>query len=242
MKKGRRRDWDRDKEEPAYFAGKIPPQNLEAEQGVLGSVLLVNEALDEVAQVLRQTHFYSTANKEIFACVLALNEKGVKIDVITLLEELERTNQLEDVGGIEYLEKILGSVTHAAHARYYADIVRDRWIQRTLTYACNEILKDCFEGGKETEDILASAEQKIFAILEQQEYVEKMAINEILIYAFDRINTRMEKEGDISGLTTGFVDLNKQLNGMQPTELIILAARPSMGKTALVCNMAEAAA
>jgi len=225
------------------FAGKLPPQNLEAEQGVLGSVLLLTEALDEVAEVLTPQHFYSDANQRLYRAILTLHEKGIRgIDVVTLREELLRTDELEQIGGVDYLVQVMEAVPHAAHARYYADIVRDRWIQRSLTYACNEILTECYSSGRETEDVLASAEQRIFSILEQQEHVEKMNLSDILMDAFDRINARLEKQGEISGLTTGFSDLNRQLNGFQPTELVILAARPSMGKTALVCNIAESAA
>jgi replicative DNA helicase len=222
---------------------KLPPQNLEAEQGVLGSIVLSNIAIDEVAEILHASHFYSDAHQRIYKAVMTLHEKGIRgIDAVTLHEELSRNNELEEVGGEDYLIEIIGAVPHAAHARYYAEIVRDKWIQRSLTYACNEILGECYEGGRETEDILASAEQKIFSILEQQEHVEKMAINDILIDAFDRINARLEKEGQISGMPTGFADLDHLLNGFQPSELLILAARPSMGKTALVCNIAESAA
>jgi replicative DNA helicase len=222
---------------------KLPPQNLEAEQGVLGSIVLSNIAIDDVAEILVASHFYSDAHQKIYAAVMTLHEKGIRgIDAVTLHEELSRNNELEEIGGEDYLIEIMGAVPHAAHARYYAEIVRDKWIQRSLTYACSDILAECYEGGRETEDVLASAEQKIFSILEQQEHVEKMAINDILIDTFDRINARLEKAGEISGVTTGFSDLNNQLNGFQPTELIILAARPSMGKTALVCNIAEAVA
>jgi replicative DNA helicase len=222
---------------------KLPPQNLEAEQGVLGSIVLSNVAIDDVAEILTADHFYSDAHQRIYKAVMTLHEKGIRgIDAVTLHEELSRNNELEEIGGEDYIIEIMGAVPHSAHARYYAEIVRDKWIQRSLTYACNDILTECYEGGGETEDVLATAEQKIFSILEQQEHVEKMAINDILIDTFDRINARLEKEGEISGLTTGFTDLNSQLNGFQPTELIILAARPSMGKTALVCNIAESVA
>lgn len=225
------------------FAGKLPPQNLEAEQGVLGSVLLLNEAMDDIVEILKPEHFYSDAHQRLFKAILQLRERGVRgIDVVVLAEELMKNQELDDVGGTEYLEQILEAVPHAAHAKYYAEIVRDKATQRALTYACNEILADCYEGGKETADVLTSAEQRIFSILEQQADVDKIALHDILQDAFDRINARMEKEGEISGLSTGFTDLNKLLNGFHSTEMIILAARPSMGKTALVCNIAEGAA
>ncbi len=225
------------------FAGKLPPQNMEAERGVIGSVLLMTEALDEVAEVLTSQHFYSDAHQQIFQAILDLHERGIRgIDAVTLRNELESKNVLEAIGGDEMLISVMESVPHAAHARYYADIVRDKWIQRSLAYACSEVLAQCYEGGRETSDVLSTAEQRIFAILEQQEHVEKMQLHDILIEAFDRINTRLEEEGTTSGLTTGFQDLDRLTNGLQPTEMIILAARPSMGKTALVCNIAEGAA
>lgn len=225
------------------FAGKLPPQNLEAEQGVLGSVLIENQAIDDVVETIKSDHFYSDAHQKLFAAIMRLHERGIRgIDAVVLAEELQRANELEDVGGVEYLAEILGAVPNAAHAKYYAAIVRDKATQRALTYACNEILTECFEGGRETTDILATAEQKIFAILEQQADVEKTALHDILMDAWDRISSRLEKGGEISGLTTGFIELNKLLNGFHSTEMIILAARPSMGKTAFVCNIAEAAA
>lgn len=224
------------------FAGRLPPQNLEAERGVLGSILLVNETFDDVADTLQAHHFYNDANQRIYKAIHSLYERSVRIDAVTLYEELKRTGELEHIGGDEYLVQVMESVPHAAHAKYYADIVRDRSIQRSLVYACNEILTECFEGGKDTEDVLASAEQRVFSILEQQEHAAKINLHDILIDTFDRIQTRLETEGEISGLTTGFTDLDKQTNGFQSTEMIILAARPSMGKTALVCNIAESAA
>ncbi len=221
----------------------LPPQNLEAERGVLGSVLLVNDALDEVAQLVTADHFYNDAHQRIYSAISRLHEKGVRgIDAVTLAEELDAKNELEDVGGVDYLLKILETVPHAAHAKYYAGIVRDRWIQRSLTLACNEILSECYEGSRETEDVLSGAEQRIFSILEQQETADKMHLGDILIEAFDRLHERMQQEDGISGLPTGFSDLDELTNGLQSTELIILAARPSMGKTAFVCNIAEAVA
>ena len=222
------------------FQGKLPPQNLEAEMGVLGSILLMHEAIDEVGDVLKADHFYADRHQKIFAAVMGLYENGIRgIDAITLAEELDRRKELDEIGGVDYLLKILEAVPNAANAKYYAKIVRDRWIQRTLAYACTEILGDCYAGTNDTEDVLSSAEQRIFGILEQQEKVEKLQLRDILIDTYDRIRARMELGGSISGLSSGFTDLDGQLNGFQGSELIILAARPSMGKTALVCNIAE---
>ncbi len=225
------------------FQGKLPPQNLEAEMGVLGSIMLMHEAIDEVGDLLVADHFYADRHQKMFAAVMGLYESGVRgIDAVTLAEELDRRKQLDEIGGVEYLAKILETVPNAAHAKYYAKIVRDRWIQRSLVYACTEILEECYSGSRETEDVLQAAEQRVFGILEQQVKADKIQLGDILIDTFDRIRARLELEGTISGLSSGFTDLDEKLNGFQGSEIIILAARPSMGKTALVCNIAESVA
>ncbi len=222
---------------------RLPPQNLDAERGVLGSVLLLNEAIDDVGEVLKADYFYSDAHQKIFEAIRHLYENNVKgIDGVTLGNELVRRGELEEVGGAAYLGEILDSVPHAAHVKYYSEIVREKWLQRTLILACTEILADSYELSTDVEDLLQNAERKIFGIVEQQEGAGNIAMADILMDAFDRIEERLATEGDVSGITTGFRDLDEQTTGLQPTELIILAARPSMGKTAFVCNVAEAIA
>lgn len=219
---------------------RLPPQNLEAEQSVLGSMLLMNEAIDEVADFLVADHFYNDANQKIYAAIMGLNERGVRgIDPVTLADELERVDQFADVGGALYIADILESVPHAAHVRYYADIVRDKWLQRKLIYSCTEVLRESYDANRPIDDILTSAEKSIFGILELRTDNEKFALKDILLDAFNRIEERRESDGVVSGIATGFVDFDTKLSGFQPAELIILAARPSMGKTALVCNWAE---
>jgi replicative DNA helicase len=222
---------------------RLPPQNLDAEKGVLGSLMLLNEAIDEIADSIHPTHFYSDANQRIYAAIHHLYEAGIRgIDAVTLAEELDRRGELDEVGGPVYLAEILEAVPHAAHVKYYADIVRDKYVQRSLIYACTQILRDSFDTANDTGELLQSAERSIFQILEQQEQGIRHDIGSILIDAWDRINERLEIEGTISGLATGFTDLDGKTNGFQSAELIVLAARPSMGKTALVCNWAEGVA
>lgn len=222
---------------------RLPPQNLDAERGVLGSILLLNEAIDEVGEVLRPEHFYSDGHQKIYAAIRDLYENNIKgIDGVTLAEELMRRGDLEGIGGAAYLAEILEAVPHAAHVRYYSNIVREKWLQRSLIYSCTEILADSYDLSTDIEELLQSAERKIFGIVEQQEGAGNIAIGDILMDAFDRIEERLNNDGDISGVTTGFSDLDSQTTGLQPTELVILAARPSMGKTAFVCNVAEAIA
>ena len=222
---------------------RLPPQNLDAERGVLGSVLLINEAIDEVGESLRAEHFYHDSHQKIYAAVHDLYENNIRgIDPVTLAEELEKRGELEEIGGAAYIIEILDSVPHAAHVRYYAGIVREKWIQRTLISTCTEILSECYEPEGAVDELLQASERKIFSIVEQQEDTSNIAIGEILMEAFTRIDERINKDGGVSGVTTGFTDLDHQTTGLQPTELVILAARPSMGKTALVCNIAEAIA
>ncbi|HRA90098.1 MAG TPA: replicative DNA helicase [Planctomycetaceae bacterium] len=222
---------------------KLPPQNLDAERGVLGSILLMNEAIDEVGESLKAEHFYSDAHQKMYAAIQQLYEKGIRgIDAITLAEELVRRSEFQDVGGAGYLAQILEAVPHAAHVRYCATIVREKWMQRSLIYACTEILSESYNASDDVEGLLQSAERRIFSILESQGDTGSFAISDILLEAFARIEERQHTAGDVTGITSGFTDLDHQTTGFQPTELIILAARPSMGKTALVCNIAEAVA
>jgi replicative DNA helicase len=222
---------------------RLPPQNLDAERGVLGSIMLLNEAIDDVGEVLKPEHFYSDAHQKIYGAIRDLYENNVRgIDGVTLAEELMKRDQLDEIGGGAYLLEILEAVPHAAHVRYYAKIVREKWMQRTLIYSCTEILSESYELSTDIEDLLQSAERRIFSILEEQEGGGNLVIGDILMEAFHRIDERMNSEGDVSGITTGFTDLDATTTGLQPTELVILAARPSMGKTAFVCNMAEAIA
>jgi replicative DNA helicase len=222
------------------FSDNLPPQNLDAERSLLGSLLLENDTIDEAAEFLQSRHFYSDAHQRVYAAILDLYERGIHgIDAVTLGEELQRRNELEEVGGVSLLTEILETVPHAAHAKYYGNIVHDKYVQRSLIQACTETLRECYDSTRDNEEVLQAAEQRIFSILENQESSQKLDIGGILMDAWDRINERLELTGTISGLPTGFVDLDTLINGFQPAELIVLAARPSMGKTALVCNLAD---
>lgn len=218
---------------------RLPPQNLEAERSVLGCLLLENNSFDEIADVLLAEHFYSDIHQLIYSTILKMREDSKAVDTVTLAAILSDRNQLGEVGGVPYLVEIMESVPHAAHVKHYAEIIRDKWIQRSLTIVCTEVLRECYDGSDETGEVLKLAEQGIFRIFEQQETASRISMEEIMEETLDRINTRIGKVGSISGLSTGFSDLDKQTNGFQAAELVIIAARPSMGKTAFVCNIAE---
>ncbi len=235
----RRRDRERAKER----FDRLPPQDLDAEKGVLGSILLFNDYLDEVADIVHADHFYLDAHQRIYKAIMRLRDAKVYgFDPVTVSEALEKANELREVGGDEYLHEIIASVPYAAHGKYYAEIVRQKWLQRRLITTCGDILRECYEETKDTSELLSHAEEQLFQIIQYQTSASKLDLKDILIDTFDRIWERMQRQGAISGLTTGFRDLDMKTNGLQPTELIVLAARPSMGKTALVVNLAEGVA
>ena len=227
----------------AAVAGKVPPQDLDAERSVLGSMLLSNAAIDDVLLHLRTEHFYADPNRRIFRAILEMYERGVnEIDAITLAHELERRGDFGEVGGGGYINQLMETVPYASHAAYYAKIVRAKWLQRTLIDACTDTLRDAYHGQQDVDDLVAAAEKRIFDITEGQEQVDRFALKDILQDTFHRIFERMELEGQLTGLSSGFHGLDEATGGFQPSELLVLAARPSMGKTALVCNIALAVA
>ena len=218
------------------FHGRIPPQNLEAEMSVLGSVLLSPQAMDEVATVITAEHFYADRHQKIFAVISERYQAGNRgIDAVTIAEELDRKQQLAGIGGVDYLRQILETVPSSANAAYYAKIVRERWLSRQLIYTCTEIVTSGYECSDSTE-LLASAETKILSISDEQ-VSPTTSISEILIEAMNRLQTRSANRGQFSGLRTGFDDLDEKTGGMQGGQLIVIAARPAMGKTALICGL-----
>jgi len=214
-----------------------PPSNVDAENSVLGCLMLVNDTVDQVLGILHVDQFYDDQNRRIFATITEMYERGDRgIDAVTLANELSKRGALDAAGGVAKLLEIMETVPHAAHAEYYAKIVREKWLQRQLIYTCNEILKEAHHSPDDINDILSRSEQKIFQIAEQQESLSRIDMRSILMETWDRINSRRDQEGTVSGLHSGFLGLNELTSGYQPSELIILAARPSMGKTAFVCN------
>ncbi|HVJ69466.1 MAG TPA: replicative DNA helicase [Caulifigura sp.] len=236
-------DAHKDREQVSALFEKIPPQDLEAERSVLGSILLLNDAIDEVLPHLNADRFYADAHRRMFKAIADMYESGRRgIDAVTLAAELEKRGDLEQIGGPAYILQVLETVPHAAHAEYYSKIVRDKWLQRSLIDACTESLREAFTASDDIADVVTQAERRIFDIVERQATTDKFAIGDILEATFERIFHRMDQEGTLSGLHTGFHGLDDVTSGFQPSELIVLAARPSMGKTALVCNFSLAVA
>lgn len=220
---------------------KTPPHSLEAEQSVLGGLMLDNNAWDTVSEVVVQDNFYRQEHRKIFRTMTKLVNDGNPIDVVTLSEELDRTAELEAAGGLDYLVELAKNTPSASNIRAYSEIVRDRALLRQMINAANEIADNAFHpDGRSSEDVLNDAEQKIFAIAEDRpNQGGPEGVNVLLKKAVDRIDTLFNSDGDLTGVTTGFDDLDSKTAGLQPSDLIIVAARPSMGKTTFAMNLVE---
>lgn len=216
-----------------------PPVNLEAEIGVLGSIMLLPEVIDDVALIVRPDDFYDDANRKLFKHMLELYESGKKIDPTILLEQLRVAGDLETCGGLAYLGKVVDSVVNAAHAKYYAEIVQNKAAYRSLITATTEILRDAYDEAMDATQLVSQAEQKIFGILDRRSGHTVKDITSVLHEAMERIDARMRGEHTTGGVDTGFTDLDAMMGGLHNGELIVLAARPSMGKTAFAMNIAE---
>lgn len=226
-------------ESVASLLDRLPPQNLEAEEGVLGSILLDNEVIHDVVSKLKVEDFYRDTHQTIYRAMRDLYDLGKPIDGLTLSDELVKRGELESVGGDEALSEIVESVPHAANARYYADIVRQKAISRRLIECANEILRDGYSNTFTAEALLEKAEQKVFEIAGDQIQGDTAELLHVLKQAMDRIEERTVAKHAVTGASTGFFELDDYMGGLQAGQLIILAARPSMGKTALALNFAD---
>jgi len=222
---------------------RLPPQNIEAEQAVLGSMLLDNEVIHDVVQLLQPEAFLRDAHSKIYSAIVDLYNQGQNIDPLILFEELRRRGHLEEDGQgeltIEYVQEVFESTPTAANAEYYAKIVREKALARRLIHASTEILRAAYDQNEAAEDLLNDAESRIFSIVESRIVSETHQLADVLTEEFSRIDERSKHGGHVlSGLPTGFVELDDLTGGLQNSELIIIAARPSMGKTAFALNIA----
>ncbi|HHV62851.1 MAG TPA: replicative DNA helicase [Firmicutes bacterium] len=218
---------------------RIPPQNIEAEQSTLGSMLINREAIAKVFDILTPEDFYKDAHRVIFEVIISLFDKGQPVDLITVTEQLRRRDALEQVGGVSYLTALANSVPTAANVEYYAKIVKDKSILRSLVVAGTQIAALGYEGAEDVELALDEAEQMIFRIAQDKPSEGFVDIKTVLIDAFERIEYLYNNKGGVTGVSSGFTDLDRLTSGFQPSDLIIVAARPSMGKTTFALNIAE---
>ncbi|HOQ24424.1 MAG TPA: replicative DNA helicase [Bacillota bacterium] len=221
---------------------RIPPQNLEAERSTLGSMLLDKEAIFRAMEILRPEDFYKEAHRIIFQAVVSLANRNEAVDLVTVTEELRQKNQLEDVGGVPYLTSLVNAVPTAANVEFYARIVEEKALLRGLIQTATEIVNQGYEGAEEVEKIIDQAEQAIFNVAQRRTTRGYTLLKDTLNEAFEKIEKIFESKGGVTGIPTGYSDFDRYTAGLQPSDLIILAARPSMGKTTFALNIAQYAA
>ena len=221
---------------------KLPPQHLEAEQSVLGGILIENEAINRVTEILDADDFYRDAHRKIFNALINLSERDEPADLITLTNELRKTDQLDSIGGASYLTSLIDSVPTAANIEYYAKIVKEKAILRKLIQTSTEIITQSYEDRGDVEVFLDEAERAIFEISEKRVRPSFYSIRDIVKESFKTIERLFQKKELVTGVPSGFKELDRMTAGFQPSDLIIIAGRPSMGKTAFCLNVAQYAA
>ncbi|OUM93694.1 MAG: replicative DNA helicase [Thermobacillus sp. ZCTH02-B1] len=218
---------------------RVPPQNIEAEQAVLGSILLDSDALVTAMERLRPEDFYQPVHRMIYETMIELGEAGRPIDLVTLTAALQDKQRLEEAGGVDYLSKLLGVVPTAANVDYYARIVEEKALLRRLIRTATEIVREGYEGADDVGRLLNEAEQRIFEISSRRTDSGFVSIRDVLMDVFERIEHLYQHRGGVTGIPSGFPDLDRLTSGFQRSDLIIVAARPSVGKTAFALNIAQ---
>ncbi len=223
-------------------ADRLPPQNLDAERSVLGGILLDNDVLHDVVGFLTPDDFYRDAHQIVYRAIREMYDEGKAVDAVTLGDELDRKGELERIGGDDGLLEIANSVPHAANARFHAEIVRQKSVSRQLIQSATEIIQDGYSNLFTSQQLLETAERKVFAIAEDQIKGQVHELKGVLSEAMDRISRRAEEKHVVTGVGTGFFDVDDITTGFQPEQLVIVAARPAMGKTAFALNICAHAA
>lgn len=217
----------------------IPPQNLEAEASLLGAVLIDSDAIVKIADIVNPEDFYDEKHRRIYEAILQLYEKHNPIDVLTLSDQLKGTGLLDVVGGAAYLTELTNFVPTAAHVEQYASIVAQKALRRRLIKASQDIVTLGYDENRNLQDLIEDAESRLFTVSQQHVKQDVTSLEEVLSQSFERLDELHKDKGKIRGVPTGFKDLDAVLAGLQPSDLFILAARPSMGKTALSLNLAH---
>ncbi|PIQ89818.1 MAG: replicative DNA helicase [Candidatus Omnitrophica bacterium CG11_big_fil_rev_8_21_14_0_20_42_13] len=211
---------------------KIPPQNIEAEMAVLGSMLLEEDAIHDAIEVLDESHFYKDIHRKIFSCVVNLSKQNKPVDLITLTAELKSINSLDDIGGASYLTSLVNAVPTAANVKNYARIVKEKSVLRLLINKSTQIITDSYNADSNVDELLDKAESVIFEISDKRVEGSFLPIHELVNDAVERIDKLYQNKSQVTGLPSGFVDFDRKTAGFQSSDLIIIAGRPSMGKSA----------
>ena len=222
--------------------GRIPPHNIEAEQAVLGCMLLDADVIPTVTELIKSEDFYRDDHKEICEAIIDITEKAGPVDIITVSEQLQLRGTLDSIGGLDYLASITGAVPTTANARHYAKIVEEKALLRRLIKAAADISGMSYEASEEAAFVLDRAEKSIFDILQKRSTQGFTHIKDVLLETFSRLEELYNSKGFITGIPTGFNDLDFKMSGLQNSDLVLIAARPGMGKTAMALNIAQYAA
>lgn len=217
----------------------IPPHSTEAEQSVLGSMMLDKEAVASAAEALKPEDFYSQAHQVIYKIMLKLYDTGKPVDLVTVTDELYQSGLMDSIGGITYITDLSRVVPSTANVGYYISIIEQKATLRKLIQASNGIIKDSYESSKDIDTIINDAEKSIFDISQKQSGNGFASVKATLLDCYSKIEETYKNKGQISGIPTGFTELDYKLTGLHPSELILIAARPSMGKTSFVMNIAQ---
>ena len=217
---------------------KIPPQNLDAEKSLIGAVLIDEEVMADVSENVKAIDFYDKNHGIIFGAMIRLFEKHRPVDLLTLTDELKRKDELDAIGGSTYLTELTNYVPTAAHAATYAEMVAQKAVRRRLIHASADISELGYDESTTTQELLEKAEAELFSVSDQSIKQDLVSIDSILMESFDRIEELHKNKGELRGIRTGYRDLDNMTAGLQRSDLIILAARPAMGKTTLVTNLA----
>lgn len=218
---------------------RVPPQNIEAEQAVLGAMLIKKEAIVEVQEILQPEDFYRETHRLVYEAMIELSGNDEAVDLVTLTEQLRKSGMLEKIGGLPFLTQLANAVPTAANVTYHAKIVKEKAELRRLINAATEIAGAAYEDADSVENIMDAAEKKILSVAGSQNGGAFESMKSIVMRTFERINVLYESKGGLTGLSCGFKDLDKLTSGLQKSDLILVAARPSMGKTAFTLNIAS---
>ncbi len=221
---------------------RLPPQNIEAEQAVLGSLLIDRDAVIRVAPFLRAEDFYRETHAQIYQAILDLFDKREPADFVTLCATLENRGQLEAVGGLAYITSLINAVPTSIHIEHYGHIVETAALRRRLIDAAGQIARLAYEEDRDLEEVIDRSEAIIFDVTERRESKDLVRLKQLVNSYYDRIEYLQQHRDELIGLPTGFVDMDKLLGGLQPSDLVIVAGRPGMGKTSFMLSMAQSAA
>ncbi len=221
------------------WQARVLPQDLNAEKSVLGSMMLSKDAITVVSEILNGEDFYTRQNQEIYEAMVELNNEGKPVDPITLKDKLREKNVPDEIVSVDFIRDMLNAVPTAVHAKYYADIVAEKATLRRLIKVVEQVSNDCYSMSAPLDTILEETEKQVFKVVQKRNAGDYVPISTVVNRALDKISMAARNKGAVTGIATGFVDLDYKTAGMQPSDLILIAARPSMGKTAFALNIVD---